>query len=208
MSDLEVRLPSADDQTKIVQFLNTVGLKPVDPTQPIATPALDLTKTTKKLISWGGAGGAGASIVGFAVTEFRGGSTSIKVAFIVALALILGAAALALARVLDGDVRGRSAVAVAQYEARRQIIAAMLTSGAPAKPTTAGGQPAADVKHVTVPDILAALAAFPKLSVKTAAGEAEVVGQRWTNAQDGLQLKLDDGDWVGIDRIETYTASE
>lgn len=203
MSDLEVRLPSTDDQVKIVKFLDAVGLTPPDPTKPIATPALDLTTGTKDLIAWGGAGGAGASVVGLLVTAYTEGSTDLKIAFIAAVTVILAAAALALAKVLDGDVRGRSAAAVAQYEARRDLLRAMMT------PLPATAKPATDAPTPGKPtsgDLLSALATYKTVNVRTAGGTSDVVAQRWTNTRDGLQLQLTDGDWIELDRVEAFTA--
>lgn len=113
----------------------------VDSVDVITSNTLEITTQVKKLITWGGAGGAGASVVAAVVGGFNNWPESVRVTLLAGAALILASAVYGLARVMDGDVRGRAAVTVAQLEARTQVTDSLLTSFSTAKTAQRADEP-------------------------------------------------------------------
>lgn len=150
------------------------------------------------------AGGAGILGVGTAiVSAFTAAQEPTRVALIVGGSLIGAAAAIALALVVQGDVRARAASAVAQYEARSTTSAAFLSLSSsvlrvPAEQAANGSS-----------SLLYAFARPPrKLRVKAKdhANGMRVTGVRRTPGGE-LQVRLEDGDWVPESDVETFEVS-
>jgi hypothetical protein len=183
--------------------------------QVITAGVLSATKLTGGLTAAGGLGGAVTAFV----ASFSAQDVALKIALIAAGAVILAAAAIAVARIVSSDVDGRASASVAQYEARASIVESLYqllaaTSPPAAALATPGEQTAANVATRVVPAapapgmdlgraLLSAVSAYPTaVRLQGDCSFVETNGLRY--GLEGLQVRLLDGDWVGLDRVDQF----
>ena len=169
--------------------------------------ALEVTKKTKNLITWGSAGGAGAGIVASFFAWSAEAGDSVIIALVIGTAIVIAAGTHGLARVMDGDVRGRSSVSTATVEARGLIAKSLIEAYA----TEAKGKGVGSVQTPLGADqplkvlpeatILSLLAAFNSgVEVRTGDDEYRVKGARWGDAKK-LQLRTTTDEWIDADKV-------
>jgi hypothetical protein len=174
----------------------------VDSQNVVSAHTFEITKQVKTLITWGGAGGAGASIIGAVVAGFKHADVALQIALVASAAIVLAAAILGLARVMDGDVRGRAAATVAQLEARRTVATALLTDFSTKHESTTASTPTATTGPTEL-QLALALAAPGNLKVTTDQSTAKVTAVRYS-ASEGLEVQLAGGDFVKASRVKSF----
>jgi hypothetical protein len=215
-----VLLPAQPTVDSLAKTLLALGVLPSDVSgvpQELATKALgdlslEITKKTKALITWGSAGGGGAGIVGTIVAGAQGANDSVLVALAFSTAIVLAAGVYGLARVLDGDVRGRSSTSTAAVEARGLITKSLIeayVAGGPAKLEAAKTTKGSDAEEGHRPSeamLLSTLAAFDShVTVTTLDDRSVVHGVRWGDTKR-LEVLLANDKWVDADKIVALSA--
>lgn len=197
--DLETALPEVQKVLRGLALLPESSDKAGAASQAaIDDFSLAITAKTQTLIKWGTGAGAGAGLISSLVAWAEDASDVVLASVILATALVIAAGLTALARVMDGDVRGRASAGTAAVEARGQVAQTLLT-------VLTGGEAQAENAGSTLRDehLLIGLA-LGKPTVRTGHGEAGLVGAKW---QDGkLHLNLDNGDWLTADEVLSFTA--
>lgn len=200
-------LPTA----KEAQDAAAVNKQTFESVDVIAANELAITKRVSGLIKWGTGVGVAAPLGGLGVGAWKDWGDPVKAALLLAAAIVLAAGLLGLARVMDGDVRGRAAGTVAQLEARARVGEALIshTSREPNVATNdaaeATGMPDTG-SQPTEEQVLAALGAYQDVDVTTDEGTHRVIGTRWGKSQ-GMELLLSQGDYVKVDRVTSFTAA-
>ena len=196
-------LPQVTDVLKALSLLPKEDVQQAEgTTAAIEDFTLEITKKTQALIKWGAAGGAGAGIVSGIVSAVKSQSDSLLAAIIGSTAIVLAAGLLALARVMDGDVRTRGSAGTASIEARGAVAQTMLTQ----LMRTAPGSATTDQPAPSEQQLLLAIPRFRHLKVTVPDGEFEVVGARWRPTDGKVQLKLSNGDWELTEKITGFAA--
>lgn len=233
MSDTtELRWPKASDEgndlsVPLKTLLTDLGLGTTeaaarDSANVIESTTLAVTKVVTGIIAGLGGVSVIAGVLGGWWAEGKE-HPALAIGIVASVAFVLGASVLALARVMDGDVRGRSAVTTQQVEARGVVAAAFIEQvgslirtperAAPAAGTTpaTGATGATETTTAAAPDpaatafaadLRAACAAFrPGLRVQTSAGWTEVTAVERTT--EGLRIQAG-GDIVGPDEVTGF----
>ena len=157
---------------------------------------LNITTTTQNLIKvitgTGAFAGLAASITAWAKDQ----GDVVLATCIASTALVLAVGLYALAKVMDGDVRGRASAGTAAVEARGLVARSLIDLyGNPGTDQATSGQAASRPSDV---QMLLALSAFKRrLKVSTKQGESTVEGARWS-PDEKLEIKLTSGDWVEV----------
>lgn len=218
-SDQPLLLPPEPTVDSVAKTLLAIGVLPADVSgvpQELATKALgdlslEITKKTKNLITWGSAGGGGAGIVGTIVAGTQGANDSVLVALAFSTAIVLAAGAYGLARVLDGDIRGRSSTSTAAVQARglitKSLIDAYGVETSRAKAATTEVSDSVEERRPSEAVLLSALAAFKsRLTVTTLDEQSIVNGIRWGDSKR-LQVQLANDRWVDVDKVVALSAT-
>jgi hypothetical protein len=166
--------------------------------------SLDITKQTNSLIKWATGAGAGVPIVAAVWGYLQNQGPIVLSALLVAAAVVIAAGAYALARVADGDIRGRSAAATAAIEARGAVARTLIEVYGKSGEGSSADRGDADTKSQTGPtesQLLQILAAFDSAKVVTDAGEFSVSDARWLSKDRQVELRLAGGDWVTLSEI-------
>jgi hypothetical protein len=181
----------------------------------IESTTLQLTSEVKKLITY--AGGA-AAVVGAASSGWAAlkDNNTLAVTLAGGVAVVLAACALALAQVMNGDVRGRAAVTTEQLRSRASVATAYIGGSADelarAKATSSAASAskgtASDAKDSGLAaDLRTALALGKQVKITTVHKTAgALVNAHWSESS-GLRLTLDSGDNISLSEIETFTTS-
>lgn len=185
-----------------------------DSVDVIAANELAITKRVGDLIKGGTAAGLVASLGGLGVGAWKDWGDPVKAALLLAGALVLAAGLLGLARVMDGDVRGRAAATVAQLEARSRVGEALVIHASSSEPKVPGGseesttvtETRSKASQPTEQQVLAALAAYRDVNVTSGNKTLRVIGAEW-NASEGMEVKLANGDNIQLDRVTAFSAS-
>lgn len=210
--------PSAINDAELVELLKKLSLLPkeAEPQEAgssavIENYELEITKITRRLITWGSAGGAGAGVIGAVLAAINKSDSTLAVT-IAATAVVIASGLLALARVMDGDVRGRASAGTAAVEARGVVVRAWVETHKAVddgKASPAASQLSDRASKPTESQLLLTLAQYGnQLNVTTDQGVSPVTGVRWTVGQ-GLEVKLTYGetDWVKGSEVTAFTAS-
>lgn len=201
-----------------VEFLRSVELLPKEASAESGASSADvirantlaITEKTQKSIKWGSVGGAGAGTVAAVGSFISNASDLVTATIFLGVAIVIASGLLGLARVMDGDVRGRSASVVAVVERRAETIEALLQSfdlerSATSQSPTAVVETAPSTSP-TDNELLLCLSAFPNsMTATTQDGSAKITGIKWS-AGEGLEVKLENGDLVRPSRISGFRA--
>ncbi|MEI8411932.1 MULTISPECIES: hypothetical protein [unclassified Kribbella] len=167
--------------------------------------SLQVTKTTQKLIGWGTGAGAGAGLVTSFLTFTQDQGQVVIAAVVFSTAVVIAAGVTALAKVMDGDVRGRSAVATASVNARGDVTEKLLET-LRSQGATADSPTPKRAKNPTEQQLVYGLAFGSNFKASTDGGEFTVTGVRWTQS-DELELRLHNSsgeDWVTADKVTGF----
>ena len=124
--DSESYLSSITAVLKALSLLPSEGQSQEQASKSVIEATLVITSKTQTFIKWASAGGAGAGIVGSVLAYLNGRSDVVVAVAIASTALVIAAGLMALARVMDGDVRGRASTATASVEARGAVSEALI----------------------------------------------------------------------------------
>ncbi|HEV2069436.1 MAG TPA: hypothetical protein VGR26_06550 [Acidimicrobiales bacterium] len=192
----------------LLKKLDLIGLPEADAQAAgapgvIQSTSLEITQQAKKLIT--GLGGT-TVIIGAATSAWAALEDNVPLAIAVAagIAVVLSALVLGLAKIVDGDVRGRAAVTADQISTRGAVANKLLelTLTEPkSEPTTPGStRPAKD-------QLWAALSASSGgLEVSTEGGLSEANGLQWSE-KNGLRIKLENGNLVSPSEVTSLSTA-
>lgn len=176
----------------------------------IDSTTLELTKQIKKLVTLVG---GGAAVLGGASTVWAGVKDKPTLAAVAAagVAVVLASSFLALAMVMNGDVRGRAAVTAQHIEARGYVASAFLETLCCCDKHTKASvaeQPKASTpaSRAIETELRTALATFgTKLTVEPDSGASgTVTGCLWDD-KHGLRLRLSTGDLVDLAEVTGFS---
>lgn len=169
----------------------------------IESATLEITTQVKKLISAVG----GIAVIAGAVTSAWAAledNAPLAVAIVAGVSVLLAALVLGLAKVVDGDVRGRASATTQQIQSRADVAIKVLEL-AGRMPT--GESPAANAadKPTIEDELRVALSGYGNsLKVTTEDGSGEVTGLQWSD-EKGLRVRLDTGDIVDLSEVKSFT---
>ncbi len=169
---------------------------------PVAGTPYSLQVITAGATSGAKVAGVAASSASFtgalasAWAAARQSQLPLQIALVAAGGLILAAGVIAVAIIVQSDVRARGSATDAVYRARAAVTTEFLRQAATKATPQAVPSPALA--------LLNALSAFPgKVKVKSAdGGEQRVTGI--ANRNEGLQIRLADGDWIRIADVTSF----
>ena len=203
-----LQLASKDEDRKAA---TARGIKWDAPTpasmQVIKSGTLGITKTGTKFVAGLGGGTGLLAVIAGTVTAFMDEvGEPVTVTLFAGAAVLLSAVVLALALFVSGDLQARGVATAARHAGRSEVASAFLNATA----TMPGSEPRAPTAQATsmATDFLAAFTALPgKTQVTTRRYDTPTLVTAVARTPDDtqLQLKLANGDWVGVDEITRFT---
>jgi hypothetical protein len=187
----------------LLENLKLNGVEATGDGQPagvIESTALEITKQAEKLIKL--AAGAGVTVAGVtslwaALSE----NTPLAIALVAGAAVVAAASMIGLARIIDGDVRGRAAVTTEQVRARASVANLFIEQ---ARLSNSSASEKGELPNSSLAsDFVTALMAFPgQVEAKTEQGWSNVVGVE--SGSRGLRFKLASGDIISTDEVVAF----
>lgn len=195
-------------------FLNKLGLMPKleEPERTETTEeatidnALQISKSATGFAQLATGAGGGVSVIAGIVAAAQGMSDLVIASLALATAIIIAAGTLAVARVADGDVRSRAALAGNKVAAKAEVTRALLdsydqlVSPLPSSSTrdSKASEPGGDRNDSDT--LLAILAVGLDAKVKSPYGQDTIKGFRWLKDR-GWEARLESGDYVSCSEL-------
>lgn len=173
----------------------------------IESTTLEITTQVQNLIK---ALGGAAVVAGGATSAWAAleDNAPLAIAIVAGVAVLLAALVLGLARVVDGDVRGRSAATTQQIQSRADLASQYLKLAFKQSSSAADDDGDAPVKPKLDDELRIALAGYGNaVQVTTERGDANVTGLEWSDTK-GLQIRLDDGQVVDLADVKSFTTKD